>query len=167
MSQNPSPFLPVSEINFRRAKFPKDLPFLASVFKSTRVHEFEPLIDWDDQKIDAFLQMQFEMQHNYYQKEYAEAEYLIIKLGDTKVGRLYKDYREDEIRVIDIALLTEFRAQGTGGKIMEDIIHEASGMNKKVRIHVERNNPAQKLYDRLGFKLIKPGDVYNLLEWGK
>ena len=37
--------------------------------------------------------------------------------------------------------------------------------SKAVRIHVERNNPALHLYERLGFRQIGDTGVYLLLEW--
>jgi ribosomal protein S18 acetylase RimI-like enzyme len=34
-----------------------------------------------------------------------------------------------------------------------------------VRLHVEFNNPAMKLYRRLGFETIEDQGVYHLMEW--
>jgi hypothetical protein len=34
-----------------------------------------------------------------------------------------------------------------------------------VRIHVERQNPALALYERLGFRLLEDRGVYLFLEW--
>jgi hypothetical protein len=34
-----------------------------------------------------------------------------------------------------------------------------------VRIHVERYNPALRLYERLGFRRIADGGIYFLMEW--
>ena len=71
----------------------------------------------------------------------------------------------DEHRMIDIALLPEHRGAGIGGAIMRDILDEAAKAAKKVRIHVEVNNPAMRLYQRLGFHKIEEQGVYNLMEW--
>ena len=40
---------------------------------------------------------------------------------------------------------------------------EASGL--LVRIHVEENNPAMRLYLRLGFEKIEEQGIYHLMEW--
>ena len=48
---------------------------------------------------------------------------------------------------------------------MRDILAEAAAAGIMVRIHVERTNPARRLYDRLGFRLVKEGEVYDLLSW--
>ena len=53
----------------------------------------------------------------------------------------------------------------SGGGIMQDLLDEAAAEGKAVRIHVERNNPAMHLYQRLGFQQIGDTDVYLLMEW--
>ncbi len=48
---------------------------------------------------------------------------------------------------------------------MREILGEAAVNGKAVRIHVERNNPALGLYQRLGFREIEDQGVYLLMEW--
>ena len=46
------------------------------------------------------------------------------------------------------------------------LVHAAAGAaGKPVRMHVERFNPARRLYGRLGFREIADKGVYLLLEW--
>ncbi len=35
----------------------------------------------------------------------------------------------------------------------------------RVSIHVEHDNPARRLYDRLGFQHVDTNGVYHLMEW--
>ena len=42
---------------------------------------------------------------------------------------------------------------------------EAAASQKPLRIHVERFNPALRLYERLGFRQIEDKGVYLFLEW--
>ena len=72
--------------------------------------------------------------------------------------------RADEIRIIDIALLPKYRSKGLGGKLLKDLLDEAKTRQLPIRIHVERFNPALKLYERLGFKHIEDNGVYYLME---
>ena len=88
---------------------------------------------------------------------------MILKDGNP-AGRLYVDRREAEIRVVDIAILPEYQRQGIGTHYLTQLIEEAKNMGKKLNLHVERNNPAMKLYQRLGFKVVYEGDVYFLME---
>jgi ribosomal protein S18 acetylase RimI-like enzyme len=79
-------------------------------------------------------------------------------------GRLYVDRGEGEIRIVDIALLPDHRGQGIGGSLLRDLLVEADAGGKSVTIHVERLNPALKLYERLGFALAEDKGVYLFLE---
>lgn len=150
-------------VSFRPIRPKRDLEFLSRVYKSTRLEELA-LSGWTPEEIDAFLQSQFETQHKYYIQSWPDAEYLVILLGKLRIGRLYKEERQDEIRVIDIAILPMYRGRGIGTRIMLDIAKEAASRRKAVRIHVEKTNPARRLYQRLGFRRVGGSDVYDLME---
>jgi ribosomal protein S18 acetylase RimI-like enzyme len=81
-------------------------------------------------------------------------------------GRLYVHPRANEIRIMDIALLPEFRGQGIGTFLLKQILAEGKEQQKPVTIHVENFNPAMRLYERLGFKKkASASPVYELMEW--
>ncbi len=143
---------------------PEDREFLYRVYASTRAEEMV-LVDWSDEQKADFLRFQFDAQHKYYQEQFPRAAYDLILIDSEPAGRLYVDRREDEIRLIDIALLPERRGGGLGGAILERILGEAAADRKPVRIHVEHNNRALALYHRLGFRQIEEQGVYYLMEW--
>ena len=147
----------------RRAA-PRDEPFLRKVYSSTREEELAPLA-WDAQSKRQFLDMQFNAQNGYYHEMYPNADYQIIEIEGQPAGRLYLDRRRDEIRIVDIALLPDFRGTGVGTSILNDILDEAVASKKMVRIHVEKFNPAMRLYERLGFTPTADRGVYLLMEW--
>jgi len=47
-----------------------------------------------------------------------------------------------------IAVLPELRGRGIGGRLMEMVKEESSG---DIKLHVEHDNPARRLYERQGF----------------
>ena len=141
-----------------------DRDFLRRVYASTREEEMA-LTAWRRDEIESFLDMQFESQHSHYRKYFKDAEFLIIERDGDPIGRLYLDRREQEIRIIDIALLTSERRNGIGGALLREVLAEAASAAKSVRIHVERNNPALGLYRRLGFKEIEAEGIYYLMEY--
>jgi len=67
--------------------------------------------------------------------------------------------------LIDIALLPEHRGQGVGGELMGDLLAEGEEKGLPVTIHVERFNPALRLYERLGFRHVEEQGPYYLMEW--
>ncbi|MDY7092533.1 MAG: GNAT family N-acetyltransferase [Acidobacteriota bacterium] len=142
----------------------EDEAFLMRVYFSTREEELRP-VPWSDEQKAAFLEQQFRAQHDFYRQQFPDARFDLVLHYGQPVGRLYVDRREDEIRIIDIALLTEARGKGLGGRLLEELLAEAREAGKAVRIHVERNNPALRLYHRLGFESIEDQGVYYLMEW--
>jgi len=142
---------------------PSDEGFLLKVYASTRTEEMA-LTGWTQGQIDAFLEMQYNAQRQHYREHYADASFDVVLVDGQPAGRLYLQRRKDEHRVVDIALLPEFRGKGIGRGMLEDIIATAAKEGKAVRIHVERNNPALHLYQRLGFVPIGDSGVYYLME---
>ena len=66
---------------------------------------------------------------------------------------------------MDIALLPAYRNAGIGSALLHALMAEAAQAGKPVRIHVEKQNPALRLYTRLGFVPIADRGVYWFLEW--
>ena len=141
-----------------------DRDFLLNVYAATRADEMA-MVPWSEEQKREFVEMQFNAQDTFYRDQFKDAVFQIVELDSRPIGRLYVDRRPDELRVIDIALLSEQRGKGIGGRLMQDVIDEAAIVGKKVRIHVERSNPAMRLYERLGFTKVEDQGVYWLMEW--
>ena len=150
-------------VSFRPIR-PDDEAFLYEVYASTRTEELA-LVDWDDTQKAAFLHMQFAAQHQFYQEHYTQTDFLIILRDTVPVGRLYIARWQDEILIVDITLLPPYRHAGIGSAILRDLLAEATAAHKPVRIHVEKFNPALRLYERLGFVPMADKGVYLFMEW--
>ena len=122
------------------------------------------VVDWSAEQKAAFVQQQFEAQDAYYREHYDPATFDVIEVDGEPVGRLYVARWEDEIRIMDIALLPEHRGRGIGTAFMRDLLDEGAHTGKRVSIHVELNNPARRLYERLGFSPVEERGVYVLME---
>jgi ribosomal protein S18 acetylase RimI-like enzyme len=140
-----------------------DLPILARVYASTRTEELAP-VPWSDDQKGLFLDSQFRAQHQHYQQHYPTADWLMIMRADQVVGRLYIDRWQREHRVIDIALLPEYRGRGLGSAVIRDLLDEAAAVRKTLSIHVEKANRAQLFYARLGFQKVGDQGAYDLME---
>ena len=140
----------------------EDRDFLLRVYAGARLEELA-LTDWDETQKQAFLVQQFEAQHHHYQAYYPGARLDLILLDEEPIGRLYVARWREEIRIMDIALLPEHRHRGIGGGLLRDLLEEAAATGRRLTIHVERYNPALRLYQRLGFKPVGEIGVYLLL----
>ncbi len=141
-----------------------DLLFVAELYASTRAEEVA-VTGWPIEHQRAFLAEQHDAQHRHYRIHYADALWLILERDGVPVGRLYLAQWECELRVIDISLVPSCRGQGIGAAVLRDVQNLARVRDLGVSIHVEKNNPARRLYDRLGFVLAEDKGVYDLLEW--
>ncbi len=140
----------------------EDREFLFQVYASTRTEEMA-LVDWDDIKKDEFLRMQFAAQDTYYRDNYTSASFWVLLFDSRPCGRLYIDRWGSEIRIVDIALLPDFRNKGIGSAMLKHIMEEGGRLGLPVTIHVEQFNPALSLYQRLGFLPAGENGVYLLM----
>ena len=142
---------------------PGDLAFLSEVYASTRREELAPL-GWSAEQQAAFLGQQFAAQHHHYTAHYQGASFQVILVGGKPAGRLYVARWPGEIRIVDIALLPEFRRAGVGSRLLAGLLAEADRAGAIASIHVEKLNPALRLYERLGFARAADREVYWLME---
>lgn len=141
-----------------------DEQFLYQTFASTRAAEMA-LTGWNTEQQETFLRMQYQAQRSWYRVQCPDAEYWVICCGETAVGRLIIDRTPEQIHVVDIALLPEFRKQGIGSTLMKAIMKEAAQAAKAVGLYVERFNPALSWYERLGFRVAGSGPIYFEMVW--
>src|ERR1044072_941823 len=85
-----------------------DEKFLFDVYASTRTEELSQT-GWDDALKQAFLLMQFAAQQQHYRSRFPEGDHRIIVKDNRSIGRLYTARTDQEIRILDIALLPEHR----------------------------------------------------------
>lgn len=146
-----------------RPATPEDQPFLLRVYASTREQELARVPFTPEQK-HAFIAQQFEAQSVHYARHYGDASFDVVDVDGVPAGRLIVSRWEQELRIVDIALLEEFRGGGIGTRLLEPLLAEADAAGKRISIHVERENPAQRLYARLGFAPVADEGVYQLWE---
>ena len=142
-----------------------DAAFLLSVYASTRAQELA-VVPWTDAERDAFLRMQFDAQDRSYREQRPATAFDVILVDAAPAGRLYVDRSAGEIRIVDLALLPQYRGRGIGGTLLRDVMEEGDRAGVPVTIHVEHGNRARALYERLGFTQIATTGVYDLLEYG-
>ena len=147
-----------------RPEDPRDEAFLYRLYASARAEEIAAW-GWDKAQQEAFLKMQFNGQRQSYGWQYPEAERLIILRDEQPAGRMIVHRSDEELLLVDIALLPEHRNLGIGAMLIGSLLDEASLARKPVRLSVERSNPAKRLYERLGFALVGDTGTHFHMEW--
>ena len=144
---------------------PADDEFLRAVYASTRAQELAQ-VAWSAEQKEAFLRMQFDAQQRDYQARYPDAQYEVILLDARPVGRIWIGRDEEEIRLLDIALLPEAQRRGIGDALLRRLIAEARGTGRKLRHMVfVLNTDARRFYERLGFRVFEEVGAYLHMEW--
>lgn len=141
-----------------------DQAFLQAVYADSRWAELS-VTGWDDTQKHTFLEMQFRAQDTHYRAHYHGAAFFVVLEQDLPIGRIYLNDTPNELRVMDIALLTEHRGRGFGRALMHAVLEHARVAGQAVTLHVEHDNPARSWYERLGFQGLEDRGVYLFMQW--
>lgn len=147
-----------------RPACPGDEGFLYELYCGTRIEEISAW-GWNAAQQEAFLRLQFNAQRQHYDLTYEGADHNLILLGDKPIGRILVFESEREYVLVDIALLRERRCGGIGTSVIQALLGRAKQTGRAVHLHVERNNRARRLYERLGFEIVGDTGVYFKMEW--
>lgn len=69
----------------------------------------------------------------------------------TAVGMVWTVRSTSAIHVLDMALLPPWRGLGIGSRCLRALLDQAAVEQRAVKLQVARDNPARRLYARLGF----------------
>ncbi|HLJ50891.1 MAG TPA: GNAT family N-acetyltransferase [Bryobacteraceae bacterium] len=143
-----------------------DLDFLIESYASTRREEMQSW-GWPSQQQEQFLRMQFNARRGGYAATYPLASEGIVLAAGNPVGSIIINRNESEIRLVDISILTEYRAQGIGTFLISRLIQESVESKHALRLSVFHNNRAIRLYFRLGFAVKSSDAMYSEMEYNE
>ncbi len=104
-------------------------------------------------------------QRTNFDDSFEPSEVHIITVGDRDAG--YISARNDpfEIRLFNIMIAPEFQNHGLGTAVLRQLQEVAHRLFVPVRLRVLRVNPARRLYERIGFKVIEDTATHYRMEW--
>jgi len=137
------------DVSTRPERLPDDGDFLLSVYASTRP-ELTGL-GWPAQHHDDFIRLQFDAQTRHYRQSFPDATYWVICVDGEPAGRLIVDHAGDQILIIDIALLPQFRRTGIGTGLVRRLLDQANVGHLPVRCHVLHDSTARRFWEHAGF----------------
>ena len=142
-----------------------DNVFLLSVYGSTREEELNQ-VEWAEGQKEMFLRWQLDLQRREYEARFPDAAYDIILIDEQPAGRIWVGADDEQVRLLDIALLPQFQNRGVGTELVRRLIKESAKQGKALRHMVfVLNNNAERFYERLGFKPIEDFGAYKHMEW--
>ncbi len=151
------------KVNLRTVSF-ADEQFLFRLYASTRADELGAVF-WSEEQLEAFLKMQFALQQHAHAAQHPQAEHQIILFDDVAAGAIRVNRTADEIHLVDIALLPEYRNAGIGSSLLKELLAEGERSGRTVSLQVLKTNRAIKLYERMGFSVAAEDGAYLRMEW--
>jgi ribosomal protein S18 acetylase RimI-like enzyme len=148
-----------------RAATDDDGPLLLDLFLSGEAGAWAALVPRVDSR--PVLQRMFVAQQAEYARRYPHARHDIILIDGESAGQVRWIEIEDEVYVIDIALLPRCRRRGAATSVYRTILAHAQTCGKPVRATVTRLNAASvALHERLGFVVEHENETHLFLTTG-
>ncbi|KWF01678.1 GCN5 family acetyltransferase [Burkholderia ubonensis] len=136
-----------------RAATPADVPFLLRLRKLTMTaHLQRSGVPTDDDTHYGRIRANFE-------------DAKIICDGTESIGLLKLSRAPDEWRLHQIQVLPAHQGKGIGSAVLRDVLAEATRAGVPVSLSVLQGNPARRLYEQLGFRLVTETPIDAKLTW--
>jgi ribosomal protein S18 acetylase RimI-like enzyme len=128
-----------------RAARPEDCEFLFSLHRAAMKAYVDATWGWDEA-----------WQRRHFEKTYSPARHaVVVRHGphNRDIGRLSLTRHWRKIFLRDIELVADERNRGLGGALIATLLAQARREGRAVELVVLKCNPAQRLYERLGFRV--------------
>jgi ribosomal protein S18 acetylase RimI-like enzyme len=123
------------------------------------------LVPWTSEQKEAFLKSQFLARERHYSNAFEQPQNLVMRFDARPVGRLFLSRTKREIRIVDLAILPEYRGRGIGSGLVRDLQREATDDSRKLTGSVDRFSRAVNFWRRQGFEITESPDIYLPMEW--
>ena len=83
------------------------------------------------------------------------------------IGRVLTHRAADSMCLVDIAVVREKQRQGFGTQVIQGLQRECAEQRWQMRLQVLKGNPAEKLYQRLGFRVTGEAPLRRHMVWDR
>jgi len=123
-----------------------DYNFLYGLHQQTFRLYVEQTWGWDEQQqAELFRQSRQDLDESHFEILCFEEEDIGCVAIEDKGDRLFLDY---------IAILPAYQGKGFGSQWIGDLLKKSASKGIPVQLNVLKVNPARKLYERLGFRVV-------------
>lgn len=144
----------------------EDAPFIEQLFMTSQGRTGEALLRLPEPGRSLLFAQQLQGQEQSWLVRFGPQGRKIIYDGEARIGRLWTaQLGEDEMRIVELALVPQRRGQGLGAAILTALMERAQARSQRVSFRTTYDNPAQRLYRRLGFREVARDEVYLSFAW--
>lgn len=109
--------------------------------------------------VEATWGWQEEWQKEYFDRKFDPSDRQIIQIDGKDAGVIAIEQRDEGLFVALIEILPDYQNRGVGTSLLRHTIQKAQAANLSVTLQVLKTNaPARRLYERLGFVIVKDED---------
>jgi ribosomal protein S18 acetylase RimI-like enzyme len=129
------------------------------LFSHDKLAEFAA-VGLPQQQAEMLVQMQWRGRNLTYAQQYPDSEDWVISIDDgLPIGRYSLQKTLQGFRMVDLAILPEYRNRGIGSQVLQQLTRDIAATKKIFALRVEKDNPALRLYTRLGFTAIDEDEL--------
>ncbi len=94
-------------------------------------------------------------------------DYQVIYINNQIIGFLKVVFLETEIYLAEIQIAKDYQRLGIGTNLIRSVIEQAQAHHQPLWLKVLKTNPAQSLYQRLGFTTVDESCFHYIMIWFK
>lgn len=145
---------PTPEVSIRPA-VESDFDFLFNLVRITMEEYVASTTGWDETKEKELFRRLFDL---------STYQISVIVLDGHDIGYLKVERTNDEIFLANVHVHPDHQNQGIGSRIIESVLDDARQQGVPISLKVLKvNQPATRLYHRLGFSIQEEADDYYLM----
>jgi ribosomal protein S18 acetylase RimI-like enzyme len=143
----------------------EDEALLFALFAAEKAAEFAA-IGLPEVQYRPLLEMQYRGRAMTHSVRYPEAEDWIVCAPDgTALGGYLLAKTSQEARLMDLAVLPQWRGRGIGTRVLLDLMTRSATAGVPLKLQVMKGNRAVRLYARLGFQVVGEGEITCEMIW--
>jgi ribosomal protein S18 acetylase RimI-like enzyme len=127
----------------------QDLDFAYSVLRASMREYVAQVWGWDEDFQQARFKLFFDP---------LTVQIIVYDGEDVGVFKVLPE--DDEVVLSQIYILPQYQNRGIGTKLIQSLLKSAHAEGKPVSLRALKVNPVHRLYERLGFELVKEDETY-------
>lgn len=114
---------------------------------------------------ELYLESWGEPAQGFLEKWFKPERMKIILVGGKDVGLLVVEKRPSELFLESISVSSALQSRGLGASVIKDVLEDAEVSRLPVVLEVLKPNPARRLHERLGFRVVDENATHLQMKW--